>query len=104
MPDMGRVTPPGSSITVDGGLCSYGFNYETENVYGHSGKIIGLDYYKIMAIFAGDDKPTWDQHFFARHGNACNVLWSDGSATTMPYRAIHPYLPTVPQRLWLKNP
>lgn len=108
MKDLGGATPAGTSIIVDGGFCSYAFNWNTGDVFGKSGKVLGLDYYKIIANSAGDDKAKWDQHGFARHSGGINVLWTDGGASWVPYRQIDFWLPrtptTIAQQYWIKYP
>jgi len=104
--DLGRASPPGSTYTVQGGLASYAFNYDTEKVYGVNSKVLALDYYKGMA---NADADNWQQQCigsryprFARHSHYINVLWTDGRAERTDVKLIQPN-PATARKYWHKN-
>lgn len=104
--DLGRATPPGTKYTLQGGLASYAFNWDSDRVYKINDKVLALDYFKGVA---NADADNWNQQRtngryprFARHNNFINVLWTDGSAWRTPVNLIEPS-PVTAKKYWHKG-
>jgi prepilin-type N-terminal cleavage/methylation domain-containing protein/prepilin-type processing-associated H-X9-DG protein len=86
---------------VGGGKISYGMNARVHRMQKDSGKILMLDYGRIVADVVGlDYKDHWPTTVQPRHRESCNVLFFDGSVTSLLPDGMDPTIPAINDRLW----
>jgi prepilin-type N-terminal cleavage/methylation domain-containing protein/prepilin-type processing-associated H-X9-DG protein len=86
--------------------CSYGMNVHVRDLKGEGGKVLALDYCKVVAKTTDD----WTDEFFdpdadeapdfARHFGRANVLLLDGSVRTFAPYEIDPISPSTARTWW----
>jgi prepilin-type processing-associated H-X9-DG protein/prepilin-type N-terminal cleavage/methylation domain-containing protein len=108
MEDIGGKTKKGTTVTIQGGLASYGMNSLVDQIDPGQHVILLLDYERLVASVAGPDaEDNWNDwltsgggYVFARHRGRCNVLFADGSVSSMLPITINPDLGDQTSRYW----
>jgi prepilin-type N-terminal cleavage/methylation domain-containing protein/prepilin-type processing-associated H-X9-DG protein len=93
---------PGSVAYLPYWRTSYGGNNRMQKLNrDDSGKVLLLDYNKILADVVGPDaRDNWPRHHAPRHTEAINVLFMDGHAETRDPGEIDPRIRPIHEKLW----
>jgi len=92
---------PSAQYRIQGARATYGMNSRVHRMTGDGGKILLLDYTKIVADVVGFDHiDFWPNTVAPRHTGSCNVLFADGSARSMIPAAINPEDPRLNDFWW----
>ena len=99
----GRFSGEGQSAVYDmsGSRATYGMNSRVHAMVADGGKILLLDYEKVVADVVGfDHTDFWPNTVAPRHFGTCNVLFADGSARPMLPATIDPQHPRLNDLWW----
>jgi prepilin-type N-terminal cleavage/methylation domain-containing protein/prepilin-type processing-associated H-X9-DG protein len=84
-----------------GGHADYGMNARAFRLADESGKILLVEYNKLVADVVGPDAgDIWRDSVAPRHRGNLNVLFADGSVSKRNPQEIDPGVPALQQSLW----
>jgi prepilin-type N-terminal cleavage/methylation domain-containing protein/prepilin-type processing-associated H-X9-DG protein len=93
---------PPSSVTLPGGISSYGINNAVQRfALGDAHKLLLVEYDVPVAVIVRTPTPhVWSQHARPRHLGVMNVLFNDGHVETKSVSAIDPGITANYNDLW----
>jgi prepilin-type N-terminal cleavage/methylation domain-containing protein/prepilin-type processing-associated H-X9-DG protein len=103
LPGIGRGNTHGPYLFHGLGELSYGMNSLSRYLTGGSHRILAIDYEDEVVDIGGYTGASqgYDILQAPRHFGQANVLWADGSVTSMDCDAIDPEIPDIGEQYWL---